>query len=332
MGSTKPISLLILLVISLIISSCGDSDNEVTDVPLTWTAKTSMPTPQYEATAATVEGKIYVIGGKSNSRVGDYSNSKMVQRYDPATDTWFMMNQTMIAHTSSVAADVDGKIYVISPSSNNQTVEEYEPKTDTWTTKSPTQLDRWHTTAAVVDGKIYVIGGYELKTNCGGFACIETVFSDKVEQYDPAMDTWTVKTPLPTARGTCVAAAIDGGIVVVGSFKDVHVYDPATDTWTTKSPMPTGRASMAAAAVEGKIYVIGGTTTVSPTAITTVEQYDPATDTWTTKSSMPTARYDMAAAVVAGKIYVIGGTQTEYNTFPHDPIGSVEQYNPAQDY
>ena len=189
----------------------------------------------------------------------------------------------------------------------------------------------WNTAAVVLIGRSTSCRGFGRLTNCGGIACIEEVSSNKVEQYDPATDGWTLNPPLPTARGTCVAAAVDGKVYVVGSFKDVQSYDPATDTWTTKSPMPTARSDMAAAVVDGKIYIIGGTARIGPTALTNVEQYDPATDTWTTKSSMPTARYDMAAAGVDGKIYVIGGTQSEVNSLPHEPIGSVEQYDPAQD-
>ena len=320
----------LLLFVFLAFFGCGGGGGDSippappSPVPeLPWTTKTSMPTPQYEAAAAAIDGKIYVIGGSNNP--------KMVQQYDTVTDTWTTKNSSLTDHNASVAAVVGGKIYVVTPSASQQTVEQYDPATDMWTTKSSTPSDRWNTTAAVVGGKIYVIGGYELKTNCGGFACIEVVSSNKVEQYDPATDTWTVKTPLPTAQGTCVAAAVDGKIYAVNSFKDVQSYDPATDTWTTKNPIPTVRSDMVATGVDGKIYVIGGITTVSPTALTTVEQYDPATDTWTTKSPMPTGRYDMAAAVVDGKIYVIGGTQSAVNSLPHEPIGSVERYDPAQD-
>jgi len=288
-----------------------------------WTAKTSMPTPQYNAAAAAVDGKIYIIGGDNSP--------KMVQQYDIVTDTWTIKKPTLIEHNGSVAAAVEGKIYVITPSNDRQTVEEYDPVTDTWTAKSPTPSDRWNTTVAVVDRKIFIIGGFKLKTNCGGFACIEVISSDQVEQYDPATDRWTVKTSLPMARGTCVAAAVEGKIYVVGSLKDVQSYDPVTDTWGMKSPLPMARSDMAAAVVDGKIYVIGGTTRTGPTALTITEQYDPVTDTWTTKSPMPTARYDMGVAVVDGKVYVLGGTQSEVNSLPHEAIGSVERYDPAQD-
>jgi N-acetylneuraminic acid mutarotase len=306
-----------------------------------WQTKTPIPTPRTNAAAVAVDGNIYVIGGSTSP--------KAVEQYNPATDTWVTKSPMPTARYSTAAAVVDGKIYVIGGTANVSTmpitlttVEQYDPATDTWTVKSPMPSRRWNTAATVVDGKIYVIGGLELIGWCGTVACTYVASSNRVEQYDPATDTWIVKTPLPTARGTCAAAAVDGKIYVVGSLKDVQSYDPATDTWITRSPMPIARSDMVADVVDGKIYVIGGTTNVGANtgpgasssrtfALTTVEQYDPATDTWTTKSPMPTGRYEMAAAVVDGKIYVIGGTQSWVSSSRHEPIDSVEQYDPAHD-
>ncbi len=315
------IFLALVSVTAFYLPSCGSGQggDYIPPVPgLPWTTKTPLPTPQHSSAAAALDDKIYVIGGSDNP--------KIVQQYDTVTDTWTMKNSTPTDHSSSAAAAVDGKIYVIT----HQTVEKYDPTADVWTTMSQMPSDRWGTAVTVFDGKIYVIGGYELKTNCGGFACIEVVFSFKVEQYDPATNLWTAKKPLPISLADCVAGAVGSKIYVIKS-NTVQAYDPAMDTWTAKSPMPTDRSDMAAAVVDGKIYVIGGAINISPFAVQTVEQYDPAMDTWTTKSPMPTARYDMTAVAVVGKIYVIGGTSSDLNSYSYVPIGSVEQYDPAND-
>jgi len=81
--------------------------------------------------------------------------------------------------------------------------------------------------------------------------------------YDPATDTWTTKTNMPTERHQLAAAAIDGKLYVVGGWSwslktALEVYDPATDTWSTKANMPTSREGLAAAAIDGKLYVVGG--------------------------------------------------------------------------
>ncbi|XP_058481274.1 kelch-like protein 22 [Solea solea] len=51
----------------------------------TWTAFMSLPVPHVGAGSAVLEGKFYVLGGYSQE---DYSDTKMVHRYDPTTQRW----------------------------------------------------------------------------------------------------------------------------------------------------------------------------------------------------------------------------------------------------
>ena len=91
-----------------------------------------------------------------------------------------------------------------------------------------------------MDGKIYAIGG--------GDENLLSYAYKYVEVYDPATNTWTAKTDMPTSRlglGTC---AMNGKIYAVGGVTDGLVvvtanemYDPVTETWTTKSPLQERR-------------------------------------------------------------------------------------------
>ncbi|KAM8881602.1 kelch-like protein 33 [Synchiropus picturatus] len=56
-----------------------------------WTAFTSLPVPHVGAGSAVLEGKFYVLGGYSRE---DYSERKMVHRYDPAIHRWENMGKT----------------------------------------------------------------------------------------------------------------------------------------------------------------------------------------------------------------------------------------------
>ena len=108
---------------------------------------------------------------------------------------------------------------------------------------------------SVIDGKIYAISGFDGENMA------------TVEQYDPASDTWTIKSDLPTLRSHLAAQVVDGKIYAIGGwdrragldtvFSSVAVYDPATNTWTKRADMPTPRWSPASAVVDGKICVIG---------------------------------------------------------------------------
>ncbi|XP_042368632.1 uncharacterized protein LOC121962443 [Plectropomus leopardus] len=55
-----------------------------------WTAFTSLPVPHVGAGGVVLEGKFYVLGGYSQD---DYSDTKMVHRYDPATQKWENMGK-----------------------------------------------------------------------------------------------------------------------------------------------------------------------------------------------------------------------------------------------
>jgi N-acetylneuraminic acid mutarotase len=224
---------------------------------------------------------------------------------------------------------VDGKIYAIGGASGYgsralRTVEEYDPATDTWTTKSEMPTARQALSTSVVNGKIYAIGG-GASSNTGA----ET-FST-VEEYEPATDTWTTKSEMPTARGWHSAGVVDGKIYVIGGspslwFTPVYtmeVYEPATDSWTRKGNVPCASSTSFASVVDGKIYAFGGYV-----CGWRVYEYDPVTDTWTRKADMPTYRVALFGSMLDGKIYAIGGHQ---GVSPYPGLAIVEVYDPATD-
>ena len=101
-----------------------DNAFEYDPVSDSWKALAPMPTKRGAAVAATVGGKMYVIGGATTAPGAT----------NPA------IHPTVAQRVLS-------------------TVEEYDPAANTWRTRSPMPTPRNHTAAGVVDGKIYVIGG-----------------------------------------------------------------------------------------------------------------------------------------------------------------------------
>ena len=192
---------------------------------------------------------------------------------------------------------------IINPASSSEN-EIKNPVENTWSEKAPMHQARADLGVAVVNGKIYAIGGIVLVYQDQYRRECREVSTN--EEYDPAVNTWTYKTPMLTPSSQFAISVYNDKIYCMGSGKN-QVYDPSTDTWENKTAMPTPRSMPSATVVEGKIYVLGG----YPNN-TLCEVYDPVTDSWTTKLPLPT---DMSGhtAIYNDKIYVIWGQTRIYD-------------------
>jgi N-acetylneuraminic acid mutarotase len=311
-----------------------------------WVQKAPMPTTTSHLAAATLNGKIYAIGGTDTNGVLLSS----VEIYDTTTDSWSTGAPMPTARPGLTAAAVNGKIYAIGGYTNGQpvsvticnpspplgdgkcttssiptfaplnTVEIYDPATNSWSTGTALPTARANLSAAVVNGKIYVIGGAS-KWNAG--PTWGDVLST-VEVYDPATNAWTTGTAMPAARSGLAAVSVNGKIYAVGGTglnlyalvgtTSLQIYDPATNTWGySGASMSTARAAVAAATVNAKIYAAGDNNTV--------EVYDTGTNTWATVAPLTNSTVPFAASDANGHVYVMGGAG-----FPL--LSSVEQYEP----
>jgi N-acetylneuraminic acid mutarotase len=165
-----------------------------------------------------------------------------------------------------------------------------------------------HAVAGVVNGRIYVIGGID------GTGALGTN-----EEFDPSLNTWRARSPMPTARWLSAVEVVNNRIYVIGGqvLRDGPTlavneqYDPNTDTWTSRTPMPTTRTGPVAVVVNSKIWALGGAT-VNDANVTLFtgahEEYDPVSNSWQTAGQIPTPRAALAAAVVNNAVYVIGGS------------------------
>jgi N-acetylneuraminic acid mutarotase len=245
-----------------------------------------------------------------------------------------------------------GKLYVFGGLAPGWTprglVLEYSPGTNAWTRKQPMPLASHHVAVTELGGKIYLFGGFVLPA--GGPPAWVPI--GNAWEYDPAADSWKILAPMPTRRGSPVAAAVGGKIYVIGgasihpgssepavlptrphrALGTVEEYDPATDSWRARAPMPTARNHAAVGVVGGKIYVLGGRLGAAFISVASntdvVEEYDPATDQWgAVRARMPTPRSAVAWGVYRGRIYVAGGEGQDDRFMA--AFRTVEGYDPA---
>ena len=246
----------------------------------TWTKKADMLKARYNLTTCVVDGKIYAIGGGGGNN--------RVEQYDPSTDTWTRKTDMTNGRGFLGASVVNGKIYTIGGSSGEGTVaivEQYDPLTDTWTRRADMPTARFSLATSVVNDKIYAIGGlYWDNANSIG-----TRYS-KVEEYDPATDTWTTKAPLPTPTNDPATVVVNDKIYVIGGvgayseepgaetyfLSDVMRYDPSSDTWSKEGNLKVTRTALAASVVAGRIYVLGGHEDRNVEPVIKVEAFQPA--------------------------------------------------------
>jgi N-acetylneuraminic acid mutarotase/Tfp pilus assembly protein PilX len=269
--------------------------------PQSWSTMAPMPTARTNHMVATVNNKIYTIGGYNP--VGGFFNT--VEEYDPATNTWATKAPMPTTRSDAAAAVVNGKIYVIGGTSNGtvalKTNEMFDPSSNTWTTKANmTTARKFLSATAAANNKIYAMGG-----------TTTTTALKNNEEYDPSTNTWATKAIMPTARMYLSTQTVNGKIYAIGgwtgaiSLTNNEVYDPSTNTWASKAGLPIGTDSMASAVLGNNIYLIAGMR--SNIATNAVVMYDSLNNNFTNQLNYPVATNVPAAALVNGYIYSLGG-------------------------
>lgn len=183
----------------------------------------------------------------------------------------------------------------------------------TWTLRAPMPTPRQNLKAANVNGVIYAIGGNTYVPATGVYQ-----IRGKVEAYNVASNTWTLKKALPEALIPNGATNIGGKIYVAGGLTNtgfsnrLYVYDPTTNVWTRKIDMPftVGYRAGHQGTINGQLYVYAGMT-VNPDGSQGPHQflrYNPVTNTWATLVRPSYARQGGASGVINGRFYLLGGT------------------------
>ena len=287
-----------------------------------WRTAAPAPTKRTEVAAATLNGKIYVVGGFEQPGLGNLLNlaiTSSVQEYDPSTDRWTTKAPMPVGLHHVGMGVTGGRLYVIGGYTQSgltvwhpvATVYAYDPATDSWAERAAMPTARGALSVTVHEGKLYAIGGYDRNAN-----------SAAVEVYDPERNSWTSRAPLPTPRDHLASATVSGKVYAIGgrlngdyhrNLSVMELYDPATNRWARAADLPTARSGITAAEVGGRIYVFGGEG--GGGTFRENEAYDPVRDTWQTMAPMPTARHGLGSAVVQGHIHVLSGGPTPGGSF-----------------
>ena len=212
--------------------------------------------------------------------------------YNPASNTWAQGTDLPAARAEGVSAVVNDKIYLIGGrvrATDDARVfndhidsvrnEVFDPTTKSWQARADAPTARNSSASAVIDEKIYVVGGRNVVKNADGTA--QQVNVPNLEVYDPKIDRWETRKPMPQAQGGLAATSLNGKLYVFGGeqwvpeqkvFAESWVYDPTTDVWEALPPLPTPRHGLGASTVGNRIFVFGGGTKTGGDAATTIHE------------------------------------------------------------
>jgi N-acetylneuraminic acid mutarotase len=286
------------------------------DTQSSWTTMTPMLTARGGFGVAVVDGKIYAIGGLTGNDLPVSIN----EEYNPQTNEWTSKTPMPTPRSGFAITVYQNKIYIIGGSvgygyvGNNEV---YDPVSNTWETKTSMPTPRADLSANLVNDKIYLIGGKK-------YSSITPFFNETNinEVYDPANDSWSTKTPVPTAvQGYASAVFNDKIYVMGGSLRSLslentlttdanQVFDPENDSWSLSANLPHAVSYGAAGTTEGylapaRIYYIGGHSVGKFTGQT--QAYNSENNSWSIVESMPTSRAYLGIVVVNDVLYAIGG-------------------------
>ncbi|KAE8612248.1 hypothetical protein XENTR_v10012778 [Xenopus tropicalis] len=154
-------------------------------------------------------------------------------------------------------------------------VEKFSMEKESWRNVTPLPIPLACHAAVTVNNKLFVMGGWTPQTDRPDDE--PDRLSNRLLQYDPALDKWTIMASMKYSKYRFSAAVVNneiyvlGGIGCIGPDKGqvrkcldaVEIYNPDGDFWRDGPAMPYPLLSLrsnasSAGAVEGKLYVCGG--------------------------------------------------------------------------
>ena len=150
-----------------------------------------MAVPRNHAFAAAVNGKIYMIGGRTgHGFIQPATNTDVVEEYDPANDMWSAPKERMPTPRSGGGWGTDGRrIYVAGGEVATKQlvgafrgIEAYEPTTNSWTTLPSMPMPRHGVAGAVIGNRFHLVSG--MITSAGAMAMLDPELKVHTASHD----------------------------------------------------------------------------------------------------------------------------------------------------
>ncbi|MEO8588368.1 MAG: kelch repeat-containing protein [Flavobacteriales bacterium] len=216
-----------------------------------WDTLAPVPYRAQQPCGAVVGGKIHFCGGgypNSGTPLDDH------YYYDGTLDQWFPAAPLPFPTVINEAAEMDGKLYVLSGQPNRTLCQYYDPATDEWTPANPLpDMDFWYGAIISARGTIYRFGG-------GGY--ISPTSNSHV--YDASNDDWPGLPDMPGALHAPAGANLgDSLLCIAGGYFNaatdaVWLYDIDAQTFSPSALLPSARSYHSLVVAGGCLYCVGG--------------------------------------------------------------------------
>ena len=156
-----------------------------------WESRNAMSVPRNHAFSGVVNGKIYVIGGRTgHGFILSATNTNVVEEYDPVSNMWSIPKERMPTARSGGASGTDGRrIYVAGGEVTTtalvgayRAVEAYDPATNSWTSLPSMPMPRHGVAGAVIANRFHLVSG--MIQSAGALTFLDPTLSTHTAAHD----------------------------------------------------------------------------------------------------------------------------------------------------
>src|SRR5678816_972475 len=156
-----------------------------------WESRNPMSVPRNHAFSGVVNGKIYVIGGRTGQAfILSATNTDVVEEFNPATNMWSIPKERMPTARSGGASGSDGRrIYVAGGEVTTtelvgayRAVEAFDPATNSWLTLPSMPMPRHGVAGGVIGNRFHLVSG--MIQSAGALTFLDPTLSTHTAMHD----------------------------------------------------------------------------------------------------------------------------------------------------